>query len=646
MATKLYLGNLSPIYTPPTVRGAWDYTTGHITGILVPVKEAGGIASYKSTAEAVTTDDYDVLLCKFVSAPVSAQTLTGTIDIVNAVRESAIAANFATHLHVFVTQGDSDSVRGTLLTDYAEDYTTKEWPATYQAIGLNAAQTLTDVIASAGDRIVIEFGYRAHNTVATSYTGYAAYGTKSDLTGLILTDMVVGDAFTALPANRAPFITFSMDISWQTVGSRFTSVIPELIYAPQSSDAKVRVSHLVPEIIYAPTTPNIRVTQFGLEVVWRAGPNITSLTQNHGHVGETVVIAGTGFHAAQGTGTVTVNGIPVVTYNSWSDTEISIVVPVGATTGPVVVTDNDGDISLGSTWTVDPSITSLVPDNGHHGDTFVINGTSFGAAQGANTVTLSGIACTVISWSDTAIEVRVPNAATTGNVVVTVNGVASNTSAFTVNNITAVLGSASANVGASVDITGSGFHSSQGTGSVTVNGVNATITVWSDTLVTFTVPLTTTGNVVITTNYSDSANLGALTIGGGGTPDGGYIATTVAEPLGAPIYRVIVVGNDILDTPIAHFEGYPVKRAVIIGVADSFEEGIKQHIGTPIVAGYILAMRDDPTDPDPYKGHETIRAYIVGQVPEGTAPDDSVYGRDTFRLFVKGAINGVTFVIQ
>jgi hypothetical protein len=61
-----------------------------------------------------------------------------------------------------------------------------------------------------------------------------------------------------------------------------------------------------------------------------------------------------------------------------------------------------------------------------------ITGTNFGATQGASTVKFNGTAATATSWSATSIVLAVPTGATTGNVVVTVGGLASNGVAFTI----------------------------------------------------------------------------------------------------------------------------------------------------------------------------------------------------------------------
>ena len=81
---------------------------------------------------------------------------------------------------------------------------------------------------------------------------------------------------------------------------------------------------------------------------------------------------------------------------------------------------------------VTPSITSLSTTSGPVATPVTITGTNFGSAQGSSTVTFNGTAATVTSWSASSLVTSVPTGATTGNVVVTVGGVASNGVNFTV----------------------------------------------------------------------------------------------------------------------------------------------------------------------------------------------------------------------
>jgi hypothetical protein len=163
--------------------------------------------------------------------------------------------------------------------------------------------------------------------------------------------------------------------------------------------------------------------------------SIASLNPASGAIGASVTIAGANFGGTQGTSTVKFNGI-MATPTSWSATSIVVPVPAGATTGNVVVTVG-GVASNGMSFTVTvavpaPSIASLNPTSGSAGTAVTISGANFGALQGTNTVTFNGISGAPTSWSPTSIVVPVPAGATTGTVVVTVGGVASNGLGFTV----------------------------------------------------------------------------------------------------------------------------------------------------------------------------------------------------------------------
>ena len=164
------------------------------------------------------------------------------------------------------------------------------------------------------------------------------------------------------------------------------------------------------------------------------GPVISNLNPASGPVGTSVVITGSNFGATQQTSTVTFNGTAASPTN-WSGTSITVPVPTGATSGNVVVTVG-GVASNGVNFTVTtstaPVISNLNPASGPVGTSVVITGSNFGASQGTSTVTFNGTAASPTNWSGTSITVPVPTGATSGNVVVTVGGVASNGVAFTV----------------------------------------------------------------------------------------------------------------------------------------------------------------------------------------------------------------------
>ena len=119
---------------------------------------------------------------------------------------------------------------------------------------------------------------------------------------------------------------------------------------------------------------------------------------------------------------------------SYSDTGLG----AGSYSYRVRATDAAGNLSpysnvaTGVVPNPPPSISSLSLSSAAVGTPVTITGTNFGATQGTSTVTFNGTAATPTSWSATSIVAPVPAGATSGNVVVTVGGVASNGVAFTV----------------------------------------------------------------------------------------------------------------------------------------------------------------------------------------------------------------------
>jgi IPT/TIG domain len=165
------------------------------------------------------------------------------------------------------------------------------------------------------------------------------------------------------------------------------------------------------------------------------GPNITSINPTSGAVGTSVTINGNNFGNPQGTSSVTFNGVSAGTASAWSNTAITVTVPANATSGNVVVTVN-GQTSNTVNFTVTPpvpTITSIIPTSGPVGTPVTINGNNFGSPQGTSSATFNGVSAgTASAWSNAGITVTVPANATSGNVVVTVNGQASNAVNFSV----------------------------------------------------------------------------------------------------------------------------------------------------------------------------------------------------------------------
>ena len=334
--------------------------------------------------------------------------------------------------------------------------------------------------------------------------------------------------------------------------------------------------------------------------------NDNGLSPDSGPVGASVKVKGLNFGASQGESTVTFNGTSA-TPTSWSDTKIQVAVPVGARTGPVVVTVN-GQASNGVIFTVvtTPTIDEdgLNPDTGQVGDSVKIKGSNFGALRGTSTVTFNGTAVTdYVSWDDTKIQVRVPEGATTGPVVVTVDGEASSGVAFTVTGPAPAINANglspdSGPVGTSVKVKGLNFGASQGDSTVTFNGVAAEPTSWSDTKIQVPVPVgATTGPVVVAVN-GQASNGVTFTVDPRPRLTLATDLSSVSEPSGTATLTVSVPGGSEPDADLA----------VTLSHTGTAGEGIDYSVGSlTILAGgtsgtATLTVIDDAV----YEGEERI----------------------------------------
>ncbi len=168
-------------------------------------------------------------------------------------------------------------------------------------------------------------------------------------------------------------------------------------------------------------------------------PHIASVQPDSAFAGDTLKIVGTDFGASNASSIVLIGGANADTIYLWSSTEIHLKIPAFAVTGNVTVTVG-GVASNAVTFKVRgtvaataPHIASVQPDSAFTGDTLKIVGTDFGATQGSSTVTVGGKnADTIYNWSATEIRLKIPAAAATGNVILTVGGTASNAVTFKV----------------------------------------------------------------------------------------------------------------------------------------------------------------------------------------------------------------------
>jgi hypothetical protein len=275
--SRFYTFDSTAPYSPATYKGAWD-DTSQIVGSkylnIAPKSGAGVSAGWVS--ETSTSNEWDVLCARFVSPPLAAQTILGNVYGFLSASVNPGTGNFVTHLHLYVTQGDSDAVRGTLLTDYC-DSDDNYWPGGWAPFSIPAT-ALTPVTVLAGDRIVLEYGFRARNTSATQVSTMFRYGADpiaDDVTS-------VADAYTLtgwLEFSNKVFFTPAAQLQVsqlvaETVGAGTADLLVSQLVAEAATYGvpETRASQLTVETLGIGQNIEVRVSHFSVDALDKVGP--------------------------------------------------------------------------------------------------------------------------------------------------------------------------------------------------------------------------------------------------------------------------------------------------------------------------------------------------------------------------------------
>jgi len=168
-------------------------------------------------------------------------------------------------------------------------------------------------------------------------------------------------------------------------------------------------------------------------------PGVPTFSPATGLVGSTVTISGA---FATAPTAVRFHTSSLVTPTTTSPTQVTAVVPAGATTGRIHVYTTAGQATSATNFTVvpvpAPTITSFTPTFGPVGTSVKITGTNFsgtisGASFTTTGVTFNNVTATFVVNSATQITATVPTTATTGTIKVTTpGGTATSPTSFTV----------------------------------------------------------------------------------------------------------------------------------------------------------------------------------------------------------------------
>jgi hypothetical protein len=151
-----------------------------------------------------------------------------------------------------------------------------------------------------------------------------------------------------------------------------------------------------------------------------------------GPVGTKVVFFGQGFGAAKRAGDTVTFGGHLASIAQWSDSAIVVHLPIDAETGPIVLTMQGRERTVGTFTVHVPTVIALTPPSAPIGTLLRISGEHFGFYSesgatpyaftdfntGENRVDIGGVRAVIYRWQDDRIDVWVPFSAKSGPVVV------------------------------------------------------------------------------------------------------------------------------------------------------------------------------------------------------------------------------------
>ena len=121
-------------------------------------------------------------------------------------------------------------------------------------------------------------------------------------------------------------------------------------------------------------------------------PEVTSITPTSGQPNTVVAISGKFFHPTFSENKVKFNGKDAIVSNA-TTTQINVVVPLGAETGPVSVAVNGMTAADQPDFTVEPIptiVSAIAPTRGRFGTEVTITGANFRTPASSNTVSING----------------------------------------------------------------------------------------------------------------------------------------------------------------------------------------------------------------------------------------------------------------
>ena len=210
MATRFYHNPTAIPTITPAFDAGWEQSGVAVRRCLFTVAPKSGAPAVEvADTETSLSAVFDVLLAQYISEPLEAQTIAGNVSGQILGYESDIAADLLPAVLIRVFDSTGTTATGTLL---AQTNGTEFVLTTPTNRSVPASVALTSTPVNKDDVIVVEYGFRATNAVATAYTGTLRF-MSGDLTP---TDLPVNESATT---DNNSWMEFSQTLLFARAGS-------------------------------------------------------------------------------------------------------------------------------------------------------------------------------------------------------------------------------------------------------------------------------------------------------------------------------------------------------------------------------------------------------------------------------------------
>lgn len=268
MVTRFYLPSSGTAPGPtPLAAALWDITGSMTRRSLVTTKSNSALTTFSSAAEAVATSPQNVFgQRQWISDALDAGVVfstTDTFSFVMRLLESNAGFNASLQLHIRIIDSTGATAKILYGGHSAANNATagalgQEAATTTQATRIfNAVNLINNHTTSAGDRIVVEIGVRAENTVATSFTATFTCGDPSATADFALT--------AGLTTALDPWLEFSNDIFATQQEGRVNVVAEEAVIGVAAPEGQVNT--VAQEAVVGVVTPEGQINAVVLEAI-------------------------------------------------------------------------------------------------------------------------------------------------------------------------------------------------------------------------------------------------------------------------------------------------------------------------------------------------------------------------------------------